>query len=386
MEKEDLTNNPEFMALQDVQGIDEKSLMEQAGLEVETPADPPEVVPPVDETPPEVTPPEPTTDPASDQRGDLLKEIFGDRFKTVEEAKNANISGVFDEVDTLKQAKTELETKLSEKPKTNFANDEVALYNEFVRETGVQDFGVFSRLKNSDLDTMDPMEALVTKYIFDHPEQASKEPQIRKHFEKKYNVDPEQVDDEELAINKIGMEADGSSAKKSLEEAKAKIKMPEPQADTTPKELTPEEKTALQNGWQNVGANVSKSLAQLKVPIKNGKEPLMSYEISEDEQKEIQDFVKGYAVENRMELNETNVKAISTMVYNQLMLNKLPEIVHSVFEKARGMTEDQVHATFVNPSPAKNTDAPPAKPNENLTDAEKQEQEIFDAEMGRYNI
>jgi hypothetical protein len=64
------------------------------------------------------------------------------------------------------------------------------------------------------------MEALVTKYVLDHPEQSGKEPQIRKYFEKKYNVDPDQVDEAELEVNKLGLDADGASAKKALQEIK----------------------------------------------------------------------------------------------------------------------------------------------------------------------
>lgn len=391
--KNNLENNPEFEALKEISGIDEKELLKQAGVEVET------TPPVVDEVPP--TPPaesgspattgqpptEKPADQAPDQRGEFLKEIFGDRFKTVDDAKNANISGVFDEVENLRREKAELESKLSVKPKTNFANDEVALYNEFVRETGIQNYGVFHKINSSDLSTMEPMDALVTKYIFDHPEQASKESMIRKHFEKKYNVDPEEVDEDDLAINRIGMEADGVSAKKALLEVKGKIKVPEPETETdvAPKELTPEEKASLQTGWESVGTNVSKTLAHLQVPIKDGKNPLLAYEISEAEQKEIKDYISDYAVENRMELNEQNVKIVSTMIYNQLMLNKLPEIVHSVFEKARGMTEEQVHSLYENPSPAKNNDTPPAAAASSMTEREKQEEDIFQAEMGRYN-
>ena len=304
----------------------------------------------------------------------------------MDEAKSANIVGVLDEVVTLREEKTALEEKLAAKPKTNFANDEVALYNEFVKETGTHDYGVFNKINSADLATLEPMEALITKYVLDHPEQSGKEPQIRKYFEKKYNVDPEQVDDAELEVNKLPMVADGATAKKELQVLKDKLKVPEIADDpSTPKELTPEAKATLESGWSNVGQQVSTALAKLKVPIKDGKEALLDYEISESEQKEITEFVKGYAVENQMELNETNAKTISTMVYNQLMINKLPEIVHSVFEKARSLTEEQVHALYANPSPDRNKDQPPVPPVPELSDEEKIQDEIFDAEMDAYN-
>lgn len=389
---EELRNNPEFQALQDIEGIDPAELLKQAGEEP-TPesgiGDPEPPIPPIEDPIPPLPgagdPTPPVADPAPPQQGDVLNEIFGDRFQTVEEAKNANIAGVLDEVAILRQEKAELTSKLESKPKTNFANDEVALFNEFVKETGTRDYRVFEKINSAEVATMDSMEALVTKYVLDHPEQSGKEPQIRKYFEKKYNVDPDQVDEAELEVNTLGLDADGTSAKKALQEVKDKLKVPEEsQEPGSPKELTPEEKATLQTGWNKVGQQVSTALAKLKVPIKNGKEPLLDYEVSESEQKEITDFVQNYAVENHMELDETNIRTISTMVYNNLMINKLPEIVHSVFEKARSLTEEQVHSLYENPSPVRNNDDPPAPPEPVKTDFEKQQDDIFDAEMKRY--
>lgn len=378
----ELENNPEFKALQQMEGIDKEGLMRQAGFE---PAISPQ---PADEIPKDIVPPvihiaEKPADIVPDQRDVFLKEIFGDRFKTVDEAKQANISGIFDEAKSLRGANAELEAKLSIKPKTNFANDEVALYNEFVKETGTKNYEVFSRINKADVATMDSMEALVTKYVLDHPEFTGKEANVKKYFEKKYNVDPDLVDEEDLAINNVGMQADGAAAKKSLQSLKEKLKVPEPIEDTAkPKVLSPEEISKLQTGWGNVGQQVSTSLGKLSVPIKNGKEPLLDYEISDSEKKEVAEFVQNYAVENQMELNESNVKMISTMVYNQLMINNLPNIAHSIFEKARSLTKEQVESIYDNPSPARNSDTPPISRNQNMTDFEKQQEAIFNAEMG----
>ncbi|MCK9544395.1 MAG: hypothetical protein M0R03_20440 [Novosphingobium sp.] len=388
MTKKDFTGNPEFEALKDLEGLDASKLMQQAGMEPPTtdggdPAGGIQDDPPAPPAAPPATPPQ--ANQGQEQRDVFLKEIFGDRFKTVDEVKQANIVQALDEVRTLRQENTNLKTQLETKPKTNFATDEVALFNEFVRETGKDDYGLFRKINTSDIANMDSMDVLVTKYVFDNPQYSGKEAQVRKYFEKRYNVDPDQVDEEDLAINKMAMEQDGNIAKRSLQEVKEKLKVPEPSNDPTkPKELTPEEKNQLTTGWSNVGQNISNVLAKLKVPIKGATDPLLDYEVSESERKEIQEFVSSYAVENQMELNETNVKTISTMVYNQLMINKLPEIVHSVFERARTMTETEVHAMYSNPSPGRNNDTPPTPPTPAKTDKEKTEDELFAKEMSRY--
>lgn len=392
-EKKDFIGSPEFEALKDIPGVDPVQIMRQAGLvENSTPPGENEPTPPAGGQPPAPggeqppVPPTQKTDQAPLLQGDILKEIFGDRFKTVEEAKQANIVGQLNELDGLRRTKSELEQKLSTKPQTNFVNDEVALYNEFVRETGISDYGVFKRLNVADVANMDPVDALVIRYVIDHPNLAGQEDKVRKFVIKNYNVDPDQTTEDELEINKIGLASEGDKAKKYLTELKGKLKVPvSPPVSETPKELTPEEKTTLQDQWGKVGTNVLNVLSKLQVPIQGSKDPLMSYALSEDDIREAKTFITDYALENRMEPNEANVKVLSRVVYSQLILGKLPEIVHSVFERARQMTEKEVHALYSNPSPTRNTDQPPISPAPGKTDADKVEQDLFDAEMGMYN-
>jgi hypothetical protein len=337
------------------------------------------------ETPPAGTPP---ATPAPDQGELLLKEIFGDAFTTVDEAKGANIPGLLEEVKNLRQEKTDLTTKLESKPKTDFADDEVALYNVFVKETGIKDFGSFKKIHQSDVANMNPVDALIVRHVLENPGVDYDEGKLRRFFERKYSYDPELKGqgDEDNDHAEMLLAEDAQKAKRALKEVKDKLIVPEPEFEAPPvKELTEEEKSALTQGWTGVGAKVSEALAKLKVPIKNRKEALLDYEITEQEQKEVNNFVTQYAVENQMELNEQNVKVVSTMVYNQLMINKLPEIVHSVFEKARSMTEADIHALYENPSPARNNDTPPGEPESHISDEEKIQEEIFKAEMGRYD-
>ena len=390
--KKELESNPEVSALKDLEGIDVSQF--QSGEGDPPPADPPAGDPPAGdppkggdkEDPPKGETKKDTDPPAPDPHDVLLKEIFGDRYKTVDEAKSANITGQLEELEGLRRTKQELEEKLATKPKSNFVSDEVALYNEFVRETGVKDYGVFSRINGVDPANMDDMDALVTRHILQNPQLAGKEPQVRKLFEKKYNLDPDQVDEDELELNKLELSSDAHAAKRQLTEVKGKLKVPDPEPEPEkPKELTPEEKASLQKGWGNVGSKVSETLSKLQVPIKGRDEPLLSYELSADDVSEMGKFITDYATQNQMELNEANVKTVAQMVYYRLLNNKFPEIVHSVFEKARGMTKEEVEAFYENSAPVRNNDQPPSGPDTEKPAQEKEADDIFDAEMGKYN-
>ena len=177
-------------------------------------------------------------------RTTMLNEMFGEQFKTVEDVKNANIPASLQELTTLRQRAKELETQLATKPKHNFASDDIAMFNEFARETGIKDASVFNKLHVTDVANMEPMDALITQHIIENPSLASKEPQVRRYFEMKYNVDSSKIDPEkvesgdltpeeleqnklEYETNLIGITSDGNKAKKQLAELKGKIKMPE---------------------------------------------------------------------------------------------------------------------------------------------------------------
>jgi hypothetical protein len=346
-----------------------------------TPASPTPEIPPAGETPPAVTQPV----DVDQVRADFLKEIFGDQFKTVDDLKQANVTGQLQELSTLREGKVDLEAKLEAKPKTDFFNDDIALFNEFVKETGNSDFGVFKKVNSTDIANMDPMEAMVTLAVLQTPALIGQEGNLKKNFERKYNLDPENVDEAELAINKVGLLQDGEKAKQSLLEVKSKLKMPEPPEETppaeSPKELTAEEKTTLQKQWGPVAAKIGETYGTIPIYMKDSKEPVLNYQIDGEIQKvAIQDALN-YCTQNRMELNEDNVKHVAGIMQNRLLLKEHQNIMHSVFEKARSLTEEQVTALYDNPSLAKNTDTPPATPSSGLSPADERAKKAFDAEM-----
>ena len=399
--------NEEFAALMDIEGVDQAKLLEQTGQAPPAGETPPAEVTPPDETPPAGTPPAGETPPATppvtppggetpppagtppvdvDQvRADMLKEIFGDQYQTVDDLKQANITGQLQELSTLREGKVALEAKLEAKPKTSFVNDSIALFNEFVKETGNSDFGVFKKINSADIANMDPMEALVTSAVLKTPALAGQEVNLKKNFERKYNLDPESVDEAELAINKVGLLQDGEEAKKSLLEVKSKLKMPEPPEETPaaeiPKEMTAEKKQTLQTEWGKVATKMGETYGSLPIYMKDSKEPVLNYQIDSEAQKAYVQGAVAYCVQNQMELNEDNVKLVAGIMQNQMFIKEQRNIMHSVFEKARSLTEEQVTALYDHPSPARNTDTPPTPPESGLSPAEERAEKAYQAEM-----
>jgi hypothetical protein len=388
----------EYEALKGIPGMDPEDILRQLNGENKPPVTPPTpgtlptpgTVPPI----PAGIPPVPKSGepaPLADATG-ILKEIFGDQFTSVEDVKKANIVGKLKEYDTLREQnqtlsreKEELTGKLSTKPKNNFANDDIALYNEFFKATNIKSFDVFNQLNGADVANMDYMNALVLQRMIDNPTLAGQDARVRKYIEKKYNVDPEQItDEEELEVNKIGLAEDGARAKQKLLELKGKLKLPEPEPELPGASLkwTPEIEAKNKTAWGTVSDSMGTQLAAIGIPMKGTKEPIVNFAIPEEARKAIVKNAADYAVSNRMEVDKDNITAVAKYMYSELILQNLDQIAHSIFEKARSMTQEEALKLYHNPSPLGGDNVPPANRGDVLDDDAKR-QKVLDAEMGR---
>jgi len=385
----------EIDALEHIEGVDTAKIKDQInkrkGIKAEPEIIKPDIIPPPDKKPPAVPIPpvdiKNVPDPEAIVSG-RLKEIFGDRFTNVDELKKANIPAQLQELETLRQKTQTLETQLKTKPKHHYASDDIAKFDEFVRATNINDAGVFSKLNVTDVANMDNMDALVMQHIVENPSLAGKEPQVRRYFETKYNVDSKKVEageltQDELEVNLIGITSDGARAKAKLLELKGKIKMPE----VVPEEIldakqkwTPEIESKQKAAWTAVNEKMGEEFAKIPIPIKGGKEPIVNFVLPEETKKVILTNALDYAVSNQMEINEANVRSVATQMYSELVLSNLGEIAHAIFERARSMTEDEYLRTYSNPS-SKNTDTPPIG-EVPLSDEAKKEK-AFQAEFER---
>jgi hypothetical protein len=338
--------------------------------------------------PPKADPPKQDAPDINAVRAAVLNEMFGEQFKTVDDVKKANIPASLQELATLRQRNQELETQVKAKPKHSFANDDIAKFNEFVRETGIKDAGVFNRLNATDVANMDPMDALVQQHIIENPSLAGKEPQVRKYFETKYNVDPKKVEagdltQEELEVNLIGITSEGAKAKAKLQDLKSKIKMPEIPADepgAKPKKWTPEIETQQKAGWNTLNEKMVAEFSTIPILLKGSKEPIVNFVVPEETKKGLLSNALDYVVSNQLEVNEANVKNVAQSMYSDLRLTLQDDIIHAVFERARSLTEKEYLETYHNPS-KRNTDNPDISGEPLSEDAKKER--AFQAEMNR---
>jgi hypothetical protein len=307
--------------------------------------------------------------------------MFGEQFQTVEDVKKANIPEALKELVTLRQKNQELETQNKARPKHAFANDDIAKMNEFVRETGIKDVGIFNKINEvADVANMPDMDALILQHIIENPRLARKDPQeVRRYFEMKYKVDQARVESgdltqEELNYNKMELEAEADKAKVKLQELKGKIKMPEIPKEEIPEgknKWTPEIETAQKASWGKVNEEMFKEFSKLPIHLKGGKEPIVNFELPGEAKSKILGNAIDYIVSNQLEVNEANVKSVAQAMYSEIRLSYFDDILHVVFERARTMTEKEYLEKYHNPS-KKNDDTPGGKVDE-LSDEAKRE-------------
>jgi hypothetical protein len=385
--------NEEVEALKGIEGVDPGEIMRQITGEpiVDTPKIIDTKLPPQQITPPK----QGEAGPPADATG-ILKEIFGDQFTSVDDLKKTNIPEKLKEAEQLRQRLEQLSTenkdlssKLSVKPKSNFADDDVALYNEFVRETKIKSYDIFNKLNGSDLVNMDPKEAIILARLLEEPELIKMEPQLRKRVETTYNVDPEKIDEDEVEINKFKLAEDGIKAKRKLQEFKSKLKIPEPEAEKpTIPQWTPEQEKEITTQWsaanKAMGEKLSKIPIYLPVP-KDSKEPavpFINFAIPEEMQKAIMKEATSLAINDRLGIDENTLTKVAKYMYSELILRNLDGIAHSIFEKARSLSDKEVRERYHNPTPLTGGDNPPIQRGD-ITEEEESKKAIFDAEFNR---
>jgi hypothetical protein len=390
MAKQNDGRDAEMNALLEVQGVDKTAITEQInaikGIKSEIkPEGSPEIKP---EVKPEIKPEikSEVSDPETVRAG-ILNEIFGDQYKTVEDVKKANIPGSLQELATLRQKNQELDALVKAKPKHQFANDDIAKMNEFVRETGIKDVSIFNKLNAADLANMPDIDVLSLYHVIENPRLAGESPQeIRGYFERKYNVDKAKVEagdltEQELKYNQMDLQIEAEKAKAKLLELKGKIKMPEVSAEEAgAKKWTPEIETKQKTVWSTVNEKMGEEFAKIPIILKGGKEPIINFVLPEETKKSMLQNALDYVVSNQMEVNEENVKSVAGAMYSDILFKNREEIYHAIFERARSMTEEEILKVYHNPS-KKNSDTPPAgNGGESLLD--KQRQAALNLELG----
>ncbi len=297
----------------------------------------------------------------------LLSETFGGKYKTVDELKEANIPGQLEELEKLRDANKTLQGQL-DKPALGFANEGIGKFNQFVKDTGIDDYGVFNKLDKTDLVSMDPMDALVLQETIDNPAFMGNESQVKKMIIKKYNVNPKDVEDEKLSqddfdLNKLSLDSAAAKAKTSLGELKGKIRMPDKPEDTSQKTNVPtdDELKESRQTWGTVIGSMFGKFEELPLNPDGTKEPYMKYSVTPESKQALTEFVVNYCVRNQLEPKKENIAEISDVIIGKYLKGNFNSILKVYGNKLRGDVTKEIEEKYDHPSALKGDEKGPTE-------------------------
>ena len=321
------------------------------------PAPPTPPVPPAPLVPPgnDPAPPAPPTpeDVAFDTRfqerlGKMFTEKFGEEAKNVDDIHKLYTSSKERET-SYQEEKKILEAKAS--ASIDWADDSIAEFNSFAKETGIISYPIFQRIKGNSKETAaaNPLDALITQEIIDNPEYADNPDYFKRRILKKYGFESaeefEANDNEDIAMD---MKVDANQALKKITEYQSKIKKPEAVDYEKQQKDRQQLFSETSDKLRGVVDKMTDGLSKFVYAPAEG----IPYEFKFDEKTVTS--MKESIVRNQAGLKDPyDQKAYQqniNNVYAMAVASNIKEIMASHATNVRGLTDEEFRKQYTNPS------------------------------------
>lgn len=241
---------------------------------------------------------------------------------------------------------------LSKAPTRTFHNENIRLFNDFVAETGVDDYGLFKKVQSLDVSNADDVERLVdvivTREIFEKPELASVKDALTRKLLDEYSVETdEDSTDSEIALAKLKKHELFSKAKEAQDrfsEVVTKIKGNEPKPIDA--EALKVEKMERIKKWEPI---INQNVETLKIGVpkfesKDGQikyldEKVLETNFDPQDKAEYNQWVRAWLEANNVpEPTNEMLEQAHSFSYQQVVFNKIPQLVADAY--AKGVAEE----------------------------------------------
>lgn len=328
------------------------------------------------------------------------KEKFGDQSVDDVKAEMAKSKGFEERTVELQKLYDDSSAKLSQKLDP-WATPEMAELNQFVKETGISDTGLFKTLKGADLHSMEARKIMEINMAKDNPNLSQRD--IQEYIDDNYNQVKENFDhidddddrkrkedDQDRAIRrgKTNLEIDANKARTILIDLQDKIKPVDlaAQAEATQKEYEEKVQKATE-GWTPHIAKSIEGLRQYKIEIpgENGQtQELASFEVPADHLKVYGNQAMQFAVNQGLDPNSVEGQTeVNRFIANMIIIDHKDQIVQKAVTAARAGMELEVEREISNPTgdklPVNSDQTPVHDPKPKTT--EDHEEEAFAGAM-----
>lgn len=301
----------------------------------------------------------------------ILQEHLGadwgslDKLKTIPE-QLARLSQLTEENTNLQNR-----VKGAENP---WANERVALFNSFVKETGIENYGLFDRISTFDPKAADPVDVLILADQMKDPSLVGKETALRALFNRKFPVDPASVAAEDVEINQLELQRAAREATQAILQAKEKIRVQSPEDRTA---RLQKERDDLTGAWTTALPTRMEELTSFDLFTQGEKdekpEKAFSYVVTPEMRKELTDQTLQVMVQNNLPATEENFALAKSHAKNMLVLKHLPRMLSAYKTELLSEFTKNTDKAIHNPSGLKpNNDTPGGRDTVPDTDFRKQ--------------
>jgi hypothetical protein len=232
------------------------------------------------------------------------------------------------ELSEFKELKAKYE-ELSTKSSIDFADESVAEFNAYVKNTGNKDYTAFLQLKNASED-LDPIEAMILKATIENPDYRGKEDLLRSKLIKENGLDPNINDSDEIEFNKIALKQKSKEVFDWLRDNKNKLGT----AKVDP-ETAKQAKVLAETKWMEIANEKIGTKSKLTIPTyQEGKVvPFTEFEIKPELASQYKTAFAKMMSESNYEVNPKNVEAMEQEFNNRFIVNNLPQIMADALQK-----------------------------------------------------
>lgn len=308
----------------------------------------PTTTPTTPETTPITTPVTPTTPPAtpSDQQPKMVmpSELFG------EEWKDKDWDGFKSDYQTRLQKAKGLEARLQEleERKPEYADEEVAKYDAWIRNGGQKDYDAFKFMSGYNPESVDDIDKVVMETVLKNPDLRQFKDKLKDQLINKYGLaatDDNELSPEQVAFNKAQFKEVAKQADEFLKQQSEKLKVVDAPAAKF-EEIYGQRKPK----WQTEMDAILNSITKIPVPIveKEG-DRYVDKVFSEFElpAKVLQDYkekLMPYLVDNYAKASDVTPELINhakAQVLQRAIVENLPFIVSDIKAKIEKELTDE---------------------------------------------
>jgi hypothetical protein len=232
------------------------------------------------------------------------------------------------DLNEFKELKAKYE-KLATGSTADFADESVAEFNAYVKNTGNKDYTAFLQLKNASED-LDPIEAMVLRATIQNPEYKGKEEFLRNKLMKDNGLDPNVFDSEEIEFNKIALKDKSKEVFDWLKDNKNKLG-----AAKVDSETAKQAKVLAETKWLEIANEKIGAKSKLTIPTyQDGKiVPFTEFEIKPELASQYKTAFAKMMSESNYEVNSKNVEVMEQEFNNRFIVNNLPQIMADALQK-----------------------------------------------------